>query len=142
MKNKIKCVICVDDEVDIREVAKMCMETVAGFEVHCCESGNDVLSCIQTIGPDIVLLDVMMPGMDGPTTLKAIRQNPALDNIPVVFLTARIQPAEVEQYKQMGAAGIIPKPFDPMSLSDQVTKIYETFQPTTQEPPQKNLLRR
>jgi two-component system, OmpR family, response regulator len=143
MTGKPTCVMCVDDESDILEVAKLCMETISNFEVHCCASGAELLACVQKIFPSVVLLDVMMPEMDGPATLKLIRQNPALDSIPVIFLTARVQPAEVEQYKRMGVADVIAKPFDPMTLSSQVTAIYERFHENRPTPTaQKNLLRR
>lgn len=127
MTHPLKHVLCIDDEKDILEVAQMCLETVAGFTVTTLDSGKKAVAEAASIKPDFILLDVMMPEMDGPTTLKALRQIQALDQVPIVFMTARVQPAEVEQYLEMGASGVIPKPFDPMTLSEQVTAIHEKF---------------
>ena len=127
MTNTIKRVMCVDDDADILEVAKMCLETLAGFDVVCCNSGKEALARVAEVNPDIILLDVMMPELDGPGTLKALLADPASKHIPVVFMTARAQRAELDQYIQMGAASVIPKPFDPMTISEQVIGIWEKF---------------
>jgi two-component system, OmpR family, response regulator len=127
MSKALKRIMCVDDETDILEVAKMCLETVAGFEVVCCSSGTEMLTVLQEEKPDLIMLDVMMPGMDGPATLSAVRQKPQLNHVPIILLTARVQPAEIEQYLKMGAAGVICKPFDPMTISSQITEIYGKF---------------
>jgi two-component system OmpR family response regulator len=142
VSEKLKCIMCVDDEKDVLDILKMCLETVADFEVICCESGEETLACIEKINPDLILLDVMMPDMDGPSTLKAIRQNPAQNDVPVVFLTARVQSAEIEQYLQMGAFSVISKPFNPMTLSTKIAEIYETFHEKHPPNTQKNLQRR
>ncbi|MBK6999861.1 MAG: response regulator [Rhodoferax sp.] len=117
-------VLYVEDEPDIQAVAKIALEMVGGLDVKICSSGQDALREAQGFAPDIILLDVMMPGMDGPTTLQALRTIPTLAQTPVVFMTAKVQPAEVIRYTSIGALGVIPKPFDPMTLASQVKAIW------------------
>ncbi|HVZ29442.1 MAG TPA: response regulator [Asticcacaulis sp.] len=123
----LRSIVCVDDERDILEVAKMCLEVVGGFEVTCCESGQAALEVLAHQTPDLILLDVMMPQMNGPETLIELRKRPHLKGVPVAFMTARVQPIEVKAYLKLGATGVIPKPFDPMQLSGEVRKIWEAF---------------
>jgi CheY-like chemotaxis protein len=122
--NTLQRILCVEDEPDIQAVARMALELVGGFEVQVCSSGDEALREVRTFGPDLVLLDVMMPGMDGPSTLKALHALPGLATLPVVFMTAKVQPSEVAQYRALGALDVIAKPFDPMKLSDQVRAIW------------------
>jgi CheY-like chemotaxis protein len=110
-------VIYVDDEADIREVAVLSLGLDPDLEVRACASGLELIAEAATWRPDIILLDVMMPGMDGPTTLAGLRRDPALAKIPVVFITARTQAHEIERFVALGAAGVITKPFDPMTLA-------------------------
>ncbi|HCM84325.1 MAG TPA: response regulator [Alphaproteobacteria bacterium] len=124
MPNSLQHILCIDDESDILEVAKMCLETIGGLQVTCLNSGAEAVAKAEAIQPDIIMLDVMMPEMDGPSTLKKLRENPALNHIPIVFMTARVQPSEVQEYMAMGAAGVVPKPFDPMLITAQVTEIW------------------
>jgi CheY-like chemotaxis protein len=118
-------ILYVEDEPDIQAVAKLALEMVGGFQVMICSGGQEALDKVGSFAPDLVLLDVMMPGMDGPTTLQNLRANPATAMIPVIFLTAKVQPSEVEQYQELGALDVIAKPFDPMVLAVQVRKIWE-----------------
>lgn len=120
----LKSVLYVDDEPDIREVVEMSLLLVEGLSVHVCESGERALDLLPQLRPDLVLLDVMMPGTDGPTTLQRMRANPALAHVPVVFVTAKAMPQEVARFRELGAIAVIPKPFDPMQLGRQVTKIW------------------
>jgi CheY-like chemotaxis protein len=113
-------ILYVEDEPDIQAVAKLALEMVGGFTVKICSSGQEALASVAAFAPDLILMDVMMPGMDGPATLQALREQPALAAIPVVFMTAKVQPAEVQHYKGIGAVDVIPKPFDPMTLATQV----------------------
>lgn len=113
-------ILYVDDEGDIREVAAMALELDPELEVRTCESGAEALGVAAEWQPRLILLDVMMPGMDGPTTLAKLRERPETGDIPVVFITARTQAQEVEGFKALGAKGVIPKPFDPMSLAAKV----------------------
>lgn len=118
-------ILYVEDMLDIQLVAQLALETVGGFTVKVCSSGEEAVRDAEAFAPQMILLDVMMPGMDGPATLKALQQLPALDGIPVVFVTASVQPAEVAYFKSLGARDVIAKPFDPMTLSDQVRTIWQ-----------------
>lgn len=118
-------VLYVEDEPDIQMVAKMALELVGGFTVKVCSCGEDALREAPAFVPDVILLDVMMPGLDGPSTLLAMKKDEALRNVPVIFMTAKVQPAEVAQYIALGAIGVIAKPFDPMTLADNVRSIWE-----------------
>jgi two-component system OmpR family response regulator len=117
-------ILYVEDEPDIRAVAKMALEAVGGFTVIACASGQEALSAAPGARADLLLLDVMMPGMDGPSTLRALRDMPATAHTPVIFMTAKVQAAEVAQYKGLGALEVIPKPFDPMEISAQIQRIW------------------
>jgi CheY-like chemotaxis protein len=110
-------VLYVDDEPDIREVASLSLSLDSELEVRTAASGHEALSQANGWLPDIILLDVMMPELDGLATLGRLRDGEATKNIPVVFITARTQTHEVERFRSLGAAGVIPKPFDPMTLS-------------------------
>ena len=118
-------ILYVEDEPDIQAVAKLALEMVGGFTVKVCSSGEEAMRVAEAFAPDMILLDVMMPGMDGPSTLKALRALPALAEVPVAFMTAKVQPAEIAQFRSLGARDVIPKPFDPMTLADQVRAIWE-----------------
>ncbi|MDP5292947.1 response regulator [Oceanimonas sp. CHS3-5] len=119
-----KRILYVEDDEDIREIARLALEVVGGFDVMLCASGEQALADAAAFNPDIILLDVMMPGMDGPTTLSALRRQPAVSRTPVAFMTAKIQPQEIAAYKEMGAVDVIAKPFDPMTLPEQIRDIW------------------
>lgn len=121
----LRRILLAEDEPDIQIIARMALTAVGGFELEICGNGNEVLARVGAFAPDLILLDVMMPGMDGPETLQALRQDAQLSSIPVIFMTAKIQPPEVDYYRQMGALGVIAKPFDPMSLPAQVRALWE-----------------
>ena len=110
-------ILYVDDEPDIREVAEMSLQLDPDFEVMTCASGAEAVEVASEWTPDLILLDVMMPGMDGPATLAALRGNPRTSEVTVVFITARTQAADVSRLLEAGAAGVISKPFDPVQLS-------------------------
>jgi two-component system OmpR family response regulator len=118
-------ILYVEDEPDIQAVARIALETVGGFTVHICSSGEEAMQKAVEFAPDLLLLDVMMPGMDGPTTLRELRTFPDLANIPAVFMTAKVQPQEIEQFKSFGALDVIAKPFDPMTLPSQITAVWQ-----------------
>jgi CheY-like chemotaxis protein len=113
-------VLIVDDEDDIREVAALSLETVAGWEVETANSGALGLARAIEYQPDAVLLDVMMPGMDGPTTFRELRKNPATSHIPVVLLTAKVQSSDQRRFADLGVEAVLFKPFDPLTLSTQI----------------------
>ena len=117
-------ILYVEDEPDIQAVAKLALEMVGGFTVKICSSGQEALDSVAAFAPQLILMDVMMPGMDGPATLQALRAQPDLAAIPVVFMTAKVQPAEVQHYKSIGAVDVIPKPFNPMTLASQVREAW------------------
>lgn len=125
MTDKLTRILYVEDEPDIQTVARLALETLGGFTVEICSSGNEALEKIAAFQPQLILLDVMMPGMDGPTTLKRLRELPQFSSTPVIFMTAKVQPSEVAGYKEIGAVDVVPKPFDPMTLSNQVQTIWE-----------------
>ncbi|NIJ18673.1 CheY-like chemotaxis protein [Sphingomonas naasensis] len=116
-------ILYVDDEADIREVAQMSLELEPDFEVQTCASGAAAIGHAAAWQPDLVLLDVMMPGMDGPTVFSRLREQPETATIPVVFITARTQAAEVRGFLDLGARGVLAKPFDPMTLSVRVREL-------------------
>jgi CheY-like chemotaxis protein len=117
----------VDDEPDIREVVQMALGLAAHLTVHTCDAGERALALLPSLKPDLVILDVMMPGMDGPTTLSRMRADVTLASIPVIFMTAKAMPQEIARFRQMGAAGVIAKPFNPMQLSEQVFAVWESL---------------
>lgn len=116
-------ILYVEDDPDIRAVAELALVDVGGFVALLCESGQRALEEIDRFQPDLVLLDVMMPGMDGPETLHALQQRAGGLSVPVVFMTARLQPSEIQEYEELGAIGVIPKPFDPMTLAEQIRRL-------------------
>lgn len=127
--HELKKILYVEDEEDIRTVAQIALESVGGFELHICSSGEDALKEAVDFGPQLLLLDVMMPGMDGPTTLKELQKKPSITNIPVIFMTAKVQPQEVEHFKSLGAIDVIAKPFDPMTLAETINAIWASQTP-------------
>lgn len=119
-------ILLVEDEEDIRAVAEVALESVGGFELKVCAGGQEALESIGEFAPQLIILDVMMPGMDGPETLREIRKLSEYAKTPAVFMTAKVQSQEIESYIAEGAAGVIPKPFDPMALSDRVLEIWQS----------------
>ena len=113
-------VLHVDDEPDIREVVEISLGLDPGFSTRNCASGQEALRVAADWMPDIILLDVMMPVMDGAATLVCLRENPMTADIPVIFMTARAQSRELDLFRSLGAVGVIPKPFDPMTLAASV----------------------
>ncbi|HEU4339389.1 MAG TPA: response regulator [Planctomycetota bacterium] len=122
---KLERVLCIEDEEDIRKVQAIALEELGGFKVLSCASGAEAIQEAPAFGPQLILLDVMMPGMDGPTTLKSLRTIAGLEETPVIFVTAKVQPDEVEYYLELGALEVISKPFDPMTLASQLRHIWE-----------------
>lgn len=120
----LKRVLYIDDEPDIREVVELSLGIVGDITVTTSGSGAEALEIIPQFKPDLVLLDVMMPGLDGPATLARMRSDPALAHIPVIFMTAKALPQEVDRFMGLGAVGVIAKPFDPMQLGTRVQQIW------------------
>ncbi|NLR40506.1 response regulator [Novosphingobium sp. ERW19] len=112
-------VLYVDDDADIREIAEMALSLDPDLEVRTSASGSDALALVEQWKPQLILLDFMMPDLDGPATLRLLRQNSSLDEVPVVFITARTSSRDVESLLASGAAGVLAKPFDVMTLAAQ-----------------------
>jgi len=117
-------ILYVEDDLDIQVVAQMALETVGGFTLCVCSSGQEAIDTAATFEPDMILLDVMMPEMDGPTTLVGLRAIESLQDTPAVFMTAKVMPSDVERYKNLGAVDVIAKPFDPMTLATRIQVIW------------------
>jgi len=116
-------ILIIDDEEDIREVAALSLETVAGWDVVMASSGAQGLARALEFQPDAILLDVMMPGMDGPSTFLELRKNPATAGIPVLLLTAKVQASDQRRFADLGVDAVLFKPFDPMTLSTQIANV-------------------
>lgn len=117
-----KHILLIDDEDDIREVAAMSLETVAGWRVTCASTGMEGIKLAEEAAPDAILLDVMMPDQDGQQTLRLLRQNAKTKSIPVLFLTAKVQAIERKRLQDIGASGTLAKPFDPMKLANEISE--------------------
>jgi CheY-like chemotaxis protein len=126
-RDDLRQILYVDDEPDIREIVQISLGLVPTLSVDTADSGMRALLSMQASKPDLVLLDVMMPNMDGPTTLQQMRSQPELQAIPVIFMTAKAMPQEVARFRALGAAAVIAKPFDPMLLAEHVFCIWETL---------------
>ena len=121
-------ILMIEDEPDIRTVAKLALEAIGGFQVDTCGSGAEALSLAPALEVDLILLDVMMPGMDGLTVFHALREIARTKHTPVIFMTAKAQTQEVAQYQAVGALDVIPKPFDPMTLAATISAIWQRHQ--------------
>jgi len=120
----LNSVFYIDDEPDIREVVELALNLVPGLTVRTCPSGALALQELPLVMPDLVLLDVMMPGLDGPATLAKMREDERLRTLPVIFMTAKALPQEVDRFLRLGAIGVISKPFDPLQLGVRVQQIW------------------
>ncbi len=125
MPKQLSRILYAEDEPDIQEVAILALETLGGFTIKLCKTGKEAVEAAEEFKPDLLLFDVMMPEMDGPTAFTEIRKIPGMESIPVIFMTAKVQPQEIAKYKELGALEVIPKPFDPMSLSDTVRDCWD-----------------
>ncbi|MCW5605352.1 MAG: response regulator [Burkholderiales bacterium] len=118
-------ILLVEDNADIRAVVKLALEKLGGFEVRACASGAEGLDALPDFQPQLVLLDVMMPDMDGPGMLERLRERPEAAGIPVVFLTAKTSSAEVQRLRDLGALDVLAKPFNPATLHVRVRTLWE-----------------
>jgi CheY-like chemotaxis protein len=123
--NSLASVLYVDDEPDIREIAALALGLDGTLDVRTAGSGIEALAAARERAPDLMLLDVMMPDLDGPATLARFRAEAALATIPVVFVTAKTLPSELARFRALGAADVLSKPFDPMRLLEQVRLVWE-----------------
>jgi diguanylate cyclase (GGDEF)-like protein len=129
----LKRILMVEDDPDIQAVARLSLEAVGGFTVQICSAGAEAIQVGPAFGPDLILLDVMMPGMDGPSTLRALRAIPRTATTPVIFMTAKVQPHEIAHYKELGVLDVIAKPFDPLTLPATIQSIWSNYRPVTAE---------
>ncbi len=127
MTHALESILYVEDEPDIRTVASLALHDIGGLQVKTCGSGREALELADRSRPDLILMDVMMPDLDGPATLSRLRENPDTAHIPVVFMTAKAQPEEVEYFKGLGVVEVIGKPFDPLTLADRLRALWATL---------------
>lgn len=116
-------ILLIDDEDDIREVASLTLEATAGWDVISASSGRSGIQAALQHQPEAILMDVMMPEMDGPTTFREMQKNPALQHIPVILLTAKVQGVDQRRFADLGVAAVLFKPFDPMTLAQQIADV-------------------
>jgi CheY-like chemotaxis protein len=127
-KRTLRRILMVEDDPDIQEVTTLLLSTVGGFDVRAYGSAGEALQAAQAYDPDLILLDVMMPGLDGQGAFAAFRQMPETAATPVIFMTARVQPREILEYRQLGSLGVIPKPFDPDTLAETIQGMWDRYQ--------------
>lgn len=125
VRGKLQRILYVEDEEDIRLIAQMALRELGGFDVFLCSSGKEAFEKVDEIRPQMILLDVMMPEMDGLAVFERLKEMNLPGDPPIVFVTAKIQSNDLKEYLQKGAAAIIKKPFDPTKLADQVRRVWE-----------------
>lgn len=127
--SQLERVMCVEDDPDIRMILSFSLGQLGGYTVRQCAGGEEALAAVQEFQPQLVLLDVMMPGLSGPDTLLRLRELPVMQRVPVVFLTAKATPNELEALLEHGATGLIVKPFDPIKLPADIRIYWEHGRP-------------
>ena len=125
MADHLERITYVEDEPDIRSITEFALTEIGGFSLDVCTSGAEALERAPRFHPDLIILDVMMRGMDGIETYKRLRASPDLAETPVVFMTAKAMNHEMDRYRALGAVEVIAKPFDPLSLSARVQRIWQ-----------------
>ena len=125
--DSLRRILYVEDDADIRKVVSMSLEMVGHYTVKACASCNDALQVVDDFDPDLLMLDVMMPDMDGPATLRALRKRKNAEDAPAVFITAKVQARDIAQYQRLGVCDVIVKPFDPIDLPDRIAHIWREF---------------
>ena len=121
---RLSRILLVEDDPDVQTVASLALSSFGGFEVKVCGSAREALDCAAAFAPDLILLDVMMPDMDGLDTLRELRAASETADVPVIFITARVQPKDIARYRQLGSLAVIAKPFEPTSLADTIQQIW------------------
>ena len=125
MTQTLERITYVEDDPDIRALTEIALTSIGGYVLDVCESGDETLKRAPGFGPDLILLDVMMPGLDGTQTLQKLREIPATASVPIIFMTAKAQAHEVEAYKKLGAIDVIPKPFDLIKLPGRIMESWK-----------------
>jgi CheY-like chemotaxis protein len=123
MGTLMRRILIIDDEDDIREVAALSLEATAGWQVFTASSGLEGISMASAEQPDAILMDVMMPGVDGPATFRRMQEDSTVAHIPVLLLTAKVQGVDQRRFASLGVAGILFKPFDPLTLAQQISEM-------------------
>jgi CheY-like chemotaxis protein len=118
-------ILLVEDDPDIQIVTSLALRGFGGYDVQVCGSPREAVGAAESFGPDLILLDVMMPGMDGVATFGMLRRAATTSAIPVIFMTAKVRPHEISRYTEMGALGVVAKPFEPDGLVDTIRTIWE-----------------
>lgn len=132
----LQSILYVEDNPNIRILAKLALERLGGFSMHICESGAEALAAVEAgAAPDLLLLDVMLPGMDGPTILERLRRLPQTAQTPVIFMTAKAQGSEIAHFMSLGALGVITKPFQPTLLAQEIRKLWNGETPAYRTQP-------
>jgi CheY-like chemotaxis protein len=127
MQATLKKILLVEDDEDIQAIITVALEVVGGLTLKSCSSGREAQKIASDFQPDMILLDVMMPDMDGPSTLLALRKIPSLSNTPCIFVTAKTQAYEISHYISLGALTVITKPFDPMTLASHLQQLWKQY---------------
>lgn len=125
MTPELNRILYVEDEEMLRTVTNLALTRIGKFSVELCDSGTKAVSMAKAFRPDLIMLDVMMPEMDGPATLRALQNDPETADIPVIFITAKVQPREVEAFRALGVIDVVPKPFEPMTLANEIRAIWQ-----------------
>lgn len=124
---ELKKILYAEDDLDVQTIVELTVSSTSNCELKVCDNGKILLECVEDYNPDLILLDVMMPEMDGPTTFLKLQENEKTKDIPVVFMTAKAQTHEIQKIQNSKTAGIITKPFDPMTLCVDLKKIWRDY---------------
>lgn len=127
MSTNLKKILLVEDEDDIRNIAQISLEQLGKFQMAYAKSGMEALEFARDFKPDLILLDMMMPGMDGVQTFKVLKEDKNTKHIPIIFMTAKVQTNEINEYLKLGVLEVISKPFDPIKLPEKVREIWEKY---------------
>lgn len=122
---KLKKILYAEDEPDVQTVVGLTVDSMSDYDLKICRNGKELIENVEEYSPDLILLDVMMPEMDGPATFKNLQLSDTTKDIPVIFITAKAQLHEVEIFKETGALGVITKPFDPINLCNEIQQIWD-----------------
>jgi two-component system, OmpR family, response regulator len=125
MSKQLRRLTYVEDEPDIRAITEFALKEIGGFDLDVCASGPEAIERTPDFEPDLIILDVMMPGMDGIETFNRLRAIPKLARTPIIFMTAKAMKHETDRYRALGVADVIPKPFDPIALADRIREIWQ-----------------
>lgn len=128
LHKELKKILLAEDDPDLKIIIELALKTLGNYELKICSSGKEALEALNEFDPDLILTDVMMPCVDGPTLLKTVKNDPKYANLPVIFMTAKVQYHEVEEYLKMGALKVIVKPFSPVTLSSEIKQAWDDFQ--------------